>query len=488
MSNQLIKHSLIYSLAQFFVMFAGLISFPVLTKNLSPEEYGLIGLLTVTISVVASFGKLGLQHSILRYRENFEKSIFISNIFYLVAIGPVIIWCTFSLITLVLFELDIIEGDNLDIILIVFFIAFSEQIRGFIVNFFVSSQHSNIVAKLKIVSKTISVFFTLSAVLLLLASARGFIYGLVTAEVIIFLLTIYTAKQQGLFTEVTKKKIDPKIYKPFLIFGLPLLGLEMVNMLHAFVDRYLIKYYMEDSYLGYYSAYYNMATMISELVIGGLAIAIVPAYMKTWNEHGKEKTESLLNKIFNILLLICPIIVTSLWVVSAELFELLTTPEYVTHAYLLPIIAIGVFCHAATPLFSAGLKIKKASMTMFYCVIFSAILNLVLNIIFIPLYGLVAAAITTTISYGFISVSFIYLGASIITPKINIFILVRSCIYSAVFLFLSGYIQHDVNAVQLTMKVGAGVLYFCLVFILFEKALSTFFIDSLLKRNQAVMK
>ncbi|WDE05010.1 oligosaccharide flippase family protein [Thalassomonas viridans] len=482
MSNQLIKHSMIYSLFQLFMIFAGLISFPILTKSLTTEEYGILGLITVTLSMLASFGKLGIQHGIVRYREDYEKTTFISNITYLAILGPFALALVLMAFSLLLYRLDYIPPDYIDIVLIVIFLAFAEQIRNFIVNYFISVQESALVAKIRIMSKLITMIFTLSVVVLILASAKGFVYGFLVAEIIVFSLTLYIAKRQELFAGINLSRVSAKIYKPLLLFSIPLLGLEMVSMLHAFVDRYLIKYFMEARFLGYYSAYYNMATMLAALIIGGLTTAIVPAYLKTWNEQGREKTEALLNRIFNLLLLMYPIIVISLWVVSKELFELLTTKEYVAYAYLLPLIAMGVLLQSAMPLFSAGLKIKKASMTMFYCVIFSAVLNLVLNLIFIPLYGLTAAAVTTTVSYACIAAGFAYFGSGTLTPKVNLYVLLRSCIYAGIFLLFSPYIQHEINVIQLILKVSAGVVYFCLIFILFEKPLTLFLFNSVLKR------
>ncbi|WDE12254.1 oligosaccharide flippase family protein [Thalassomonas haliotis] len=483
MSNQLIKHSMIYSLFQLFMILAGLISFPILTKTLSTEEYGILGLITVTLSMLASFGKLGIQHGIIRYREDFEKTTFISNITYLAFLGPFLLTLTLMALSLILYQVGYIPAGHIDTVLIVIFLAFGEQVRYFIANYFISEQQSSLVAKIRILSKLITMVFTLSVVVLVLASAKGFIYGFLVAEIIVFSLTLYIAKKQGLFTGIHLSKVSAKIYKPLLLFSIPLLGLEMVSMLHAFLDRYLIKYFMETRYLGYYTAYYNMATMLAALIIGGLTTAIVPAYLKTWNEQGRKATEALLNRILNLLLLMYPIIIVSFWVVAEELFELLTTEEYVAYAYLLPLIAMGMLLQSAMPLFSAGLKIKKASMVMFYCVIFSSILNLVLNLIFIPLYGLTAAAVATTVSYVCIAASFTYFGSGTLTPKVNLYILLRSCSYAGIFLLLSGYIQHDINIIQLILKVGVGVVYFSVIFLLFEKPLTLFLFNSLLKRN-----
>jgi len=45
----------------------GLVSFPLLTRSLSVEEYGWLGLASATLTAFISFGKLGLQSAMLRF-------------------------------------------------------------------------------------------------------------------------------------------------------------------------------------------------------------------------------------------------------------------------------------------------------------------------------------------------------------------------------------------------------------------------------------
>ncbi len=217
-----------------------------------------------------------------------------------------------------------------------------------------------------------------------------------------------------------------------------------------------------------------MAKIIAELAIGGVVLAIVPAYMQVWNSEGKEKTEQLMSNAGNLFLFSYPILVASLYTVSFELFTLLTTSEYASFYYLLPIIAAGVLLNAATPIFSAGLKLKKQVMTMFWCVFVSTILNLILNLAFIPTYGLTAAAIATTISYSFIIICFAYFGTKTLALSIDKLLFVRSIIYSLIFVYLNCFIKIDSNTMQLLFKMISGVIYFSVICFIFEKKLTTY--------------
>jgi len=67
--RRLLVHTSHYSIASALTMVAGLISFPLLTRIFSVAEYGVMNLITASLSVATAFGKFGIQHSIVRYQS-----------------------------------------------------------------------------------------------------------------------------------------------------------------------------------------------------------------------------------------------------------------------------------------------------------------------------------------------------------------------------------------------------------------------------------
>ena len=56
-----------YSVASVLTTVAGLITFPILTRIFSVADYGLMNLVAATLTVAQALGKVGIQHSIIRY-------------------------------------------------------------------------------------------------------------------------------------------------------------------------------------------------------------------------------------------------------------------------------------------------------------------------------------------------------------------------------------------------------------------------------------
>lgn len=481
MSKKLVKNSLIYTAAQVFTMCAGLVSFPILTKMLSAEDYGLIGLYAISSSLIVSIGKLGIQHGILRLRGDYEESVFLSNLLALFFIGPVSISLLLVLCILGLNLSEFIALNDLWTAIVIVLIALSEMLRALWINYFVSKENSKLVANIQVISKLVTTVISLSVVILILSSAQAFILSILASELLITIIIIYLTIRLDVLKGVSLIKVNSDIYKPILMFGIPLLGLEIVAMFHAFSDRYIIKYFLGNDYLGYYSAHYNMSNIISELLIGGVMVAVLPVYMNLWNKYGKEKTQDFLNNIVNIFILILPILVSSLYVISEDLFTIFATKEYAKYSYLLPVISAGVLINAMSPVYAAGLKLQKSGMVMLYVVFISTLINVMLNVIFIPVCGLIAAALSTLVSFIFVCLSLMYAGRKTIEITLSAPIFVRGVIYSLLFVYISHFIIIGSVFVNLIIKITSGVFFYIIIFIIFERKYLVFFKDLLKK-------
>ena len=90
-----------------------------------------------------------------------------------------------------------------------------------------------------------------------------------------------------------------------------------------------------------------------------------------------------------------------LCILSKQLLLIMTRPEFVAQGSLvLPIVAVGVlFFGLYGAIFAWILTVVKRTRLIFVLVSFSALINLFLNMLFIPIYGIIAAAITTFIAY-----------------------------------------------------------------------------------------
>ena len=84
---------------------------------------------------------------------------------------------------------------------------------------------------------------------------------------------------------------------------------------------------------------------------------------------------------------------------APEIVRILATEEYFEAIYIMPPIAAGVFFTSYANLYSNVAVYYKKTKYVMYPAIIAACMNLLLNLIFINLFGYIAAAYTTMFSY-----------------------------------------------------------------------------------------
>lgn len=100
---------------------------------------------------------------------------------------------------------------------------------------------------------------------------------------------------------------------------------------------------------------------------------------------------------------------------GGDLIRLLTAKPFHAAADLIPLLAAGVFAHGVSHLFNATLLLKKRLDYAAWCWLGGALLSLLLNVILVPRFGAVGAALTQAISLAAVAFG-IAIGAQRLYP------------------------------------------------------------------------
>ena len=159
-------------------------------------------------------------------------------------------------------------------------------------------------------------------------------------------------------------------------------------------DRIMIDHFCSKSDAGIYSFAYQIATAIN-LLISAINGSRVP-----WTyENLKTKTYDGLKKVINLLVLMMSAIVLLVSLLSPEVIGLLGTSEYSVAVYVIPVVTLGMFYTFIYDLYASLEFYYGATQYVMYASIIGAVLNIILNLVFIPIFGFIAAAYTTLVCY-----------------------------------------------------------------------------------------
>ena len=195
-----------------------------------------------------------------------------------------------------------------------------------------------------------------------------------------------------------------------LKYGLPLAGWFVGAQLLNFADRFLIEYYLGKSEVGIYTANYDILNKFMQFLSLPFLMAFHPLIIKYYNKESENNAKLIIHEFSKIFIVITIPVLFFISAYSSEISNLIFSAKYSDGAKIFPFVLLGLFfwnfSMFGQKVYELTLKTKKL---LFYLLI-ALMANLVLNIIFIPNYGIVAAAVTTLIG-TFLYMFLIFIGA-----------------------------------------------------------------------------
>ena len=194
-------------------------------------------------------------------------------------------------------------------------------------------------------------------------------------------------------------KIKPRIYDnditPKLIkLAWPLSLESFVWIIYSQIDRLLIGYFLSPVDVGVYGAAWSIAALLS-FIPQSFTFLALPIFSNFMSKNRIADLKTAFNKLAKTMFGISLPILICLMVLSKEVLIILYGIEYSTGSIALSILALGVFSECimgpvSECLVSAGKTRAPLIATSIGCLI-----NIILNILLIPKYGIIGAAVGT---------------------------------------------------------------------------------------------
>ncbi|MBO1926353.1 flippase [Thiomicrorhabdus sp. 6S2-11] len=377
---------------QFLRIIAGLFVGIWVARYLGPEQFGLFSYVLAFTAIFGGIAKLGLDGIMVRELVNFpeKRDVFLGTAFWLKIIGAFMVMGLMAVIVP-------FTSNDATTNTFIFIIAAGLIFQSFeVVEFYFQSQ---VLAKIVSICKVIQL--ALSSVIkiyLVLNEAELIWFVLVTAfdafSLAISYFIAYKINQHSSFY----KHFDLSIAKQLLKDSWPQIITGIAVLIYMKSDQVMIQYMIGSYYNGLYSAAVNLylAWVMFPYV---LTISVFPLIVKLKDDV--LKYERFLVYLSAFVFWTSMLVFFIILLVGDLLINLTYGVEYKGSAIVLVIL---MFASAFTALGSVSgryltaenmLK-KVASRT-----VIGAILNVILNFLLIPKYGIVGAAISSLISLAF---------------------------------------------------------------------------------------
>lgn len=379
---------------------------PVLTKYLSPEDYGVLSLFTAATSFIVALLSFGTTNIIMvkLYSEKNNFGSYFRTFLGLITLN--------MLITVVLFLLITMVSPN--------FMGLPKYLILFV----------PIVAIGVVFFETISTLMTYKKQTIKFALFSLFKFFIEIGLVILFVIVLnYTWKGRilalflsllviGIFgyrylvsEDLLKGKLQFVFYKNLLKEGSPLILMSVSIMVMNLSDRFYLEKMVGLKETGLYSVAYSIASI--ELLVIGASMNVFRPMIYDYLENIKENKKRLLNLSLVFILLTLGIFIIIAF--SNEfIFKYFLEVSYESASiFVIPLTLSSLFWGIFSFYISYYLYYKKNRIIGLFSVI-GIVINLVLNYYYILYYGAVGAAYATLITYFSIAVLAVIFKGSIL--------------------------------------------------------------------------
>jgi O-antigen/teichoic acid export membrane protein len=395
--NQFLSNASVYVLGSSLQKAISFLLIPLYIRYLTPSEYGIVGLGTAITGFLTLVMGVGLRSAVARFYYDYDKNseelkAYITTAFLsLIIIGGVIGFFT-----------DM-YGENLWKIIstgqvtydpyvrIMIWISFANAVAYIPITLYQTAQRpvafviSN--SGLFLLNTVFVMYFVIFQGRGALGQLQGQLYGSLIMAVILSGL---------LLVEHFSVRVDFNYLRASLLYALPLIPHTIAGWALSAIDRILLENGISLDELGLYNLAYQLG-MIMSILVYGVNQAWLPYYFSVM------KSETNRNSVFRKVIIIYIVIMGSLCLLgslfSSEALQLIAPDKYLgSERYIPPILFAylwqGLYFFASSPLFFY----KKTKLIPLVTLV-SAIVNIVLNLLWIPRWGAMGSAWATTISF-----------------------------------------------------------------------------------------
>jgi O-antigen/teichoic acid export membrane protein len=376
-------------------MFVGLFVGVWITRYLGPEQFGIWSYVQSFVGLISVIAGLGLDSILIRelVKDESKRDELLMTAFWMKVYGAFL-----AIFIITLSTLFMSNGSYVNTLIFIFASSIIFQAFNVIDFYFQSKVISKFMVYVNLIglllSTTVKIILVLSNAPLIAFVWTAIFDGIVITIGMIYIYVKYT--KSDLFYVFKTFHFQRTAALELLKESWPLILSGLVVAVYLKIDQIMIMKMMDAKAVGIYSASIRLSEIwyfIPTIIASSLWPALISA-----REKDLKLYETRLLTLLKFLFLISLAIVLVLVPFSANLLNFLYGKEFVEGSVVLSIHILGsIFAFSGIAASNWFILENLQKMTLRRTAV-GAIINIILNLILIPIYGIVGAAIATLIS------------------------------------------------------------------------------------------
>lgn len=384
--NRIAKASIWYLISNFILKAVGFLTTPFFSRILTVEEYGYYSNFATWVALITIIASLSMYSTLLRARFDYKDDLK-RYIFSILVLG--------SLFTVAVFGIIFTNSNFFSHLFVLdkkyLFIMFLYIVTTPAYEMFLNEQRYEyryktvVVLSVMIVLLNIGLSFGLIAIMEdnLLARVIGSYFPTFVISVVLYIRYF-----------ILSKSVKVSYWKYALPIAIPYIFHLLSSTILSTSDRTMITKICGASDTALYSMAYNLA-MIVNVMWSSLNSAFAP--WMTEKLHIKDYDS--IKRMSYPYIILFTLILIGIMLVAPEAILILGGEKYHNAIYVIPPVMYGYYYMLIYSLYVNIEQFEKKTLGMAAATAFAAVVNIILNLIFIPKFGFIAAAYTTLTGY-----------------------------------------------------------------------------------------
>lgn len=236
-------------------------------------------------------------------------------------------------------------------------------------------------------------------ILLVLCLGLG-VDGLLWGHVIAIAVVCPLLFRIGVTDFSRRTPVSIPLVKEMVRYGFPLALCNLLEWVVSLSSLFFLEIFRTSRDVGVFSANQVLSAKAMFLLVALFQVASKPLEMKTWETEGPRRSRQFVSDLTRYFLLACLPLAGLLAVLAEPIITLFVDPRYHEGYRIIPFIVTGSVLLGLHQRYQAGLMFHKKTALITLCFLFSGLVSLGLNLLLVPRYGYMGAAVTALISYA----------------------------------------------------------------------------------------
>lgn len=394
----LAKHSAIYGLGSVGPRVIGFLLIPVFTRFMSPADYGVLALCMTTAGMLKIFSLAGIPSAMFRSyihvarTDDERRQVQATAFFALLVVGLGVLALCVGLRE-VLARWIFGSAEQADFIVMIAMVNFFGIVHAYRNATFRIHDQSTRFAAFTFVHFAVGLALSLALVVGLRQGAWGAMTANVLAMMIMALMFLpwCIARLGGGYSG--------RALREMLEFGVPLIPFGVAVWVMNLSDIYILRIFSEPAEVGIYTLGYRFG-----LGVYILTNALKTAYPKViFTEGRSDQAPALFARVVTYYAVGVGFFCLGVSVFAPQLILMADSRFHAAWA-IIPLVVWGYFFHGVVPILQVGFDLRNKTRYLAVIYMGAAVVNVALNLIFVPRFGMMGAAVTTLVTFALLPV------------------------------------------------------------------------------------